>query len=770
MPTQPVKKTIHFSDLIHLNFWRHLLRAIWLFFPAIIFLLLSYFCFWKLTQGKDLMVITLENRDVFFYFIVALVFWSYITWYSSRLVGKAREFEQPEEDRIWTTLRVQGPRILAFTCYTLILLAFFRLTPKELPQLADWLCSSLFILSLPLYFFCYTAWNQFTGKVQDPVVKRKFLKSVQTTTWLMLAAGSIGVVIFKSFAGLIILLLALQQAMVLLLIIRRKLIENKGESFYQQTDMSRGFDKYSSLPEKIKGLLFDKEDSGYFRFFLYTGIFISIIYLLTVFSVPFAVKIGSFPFVLIAFSFLLLLGNTVAFISVLKQFNFHLLFIGLGFLIGLAFEPHYVKLPAKKEVTASFNQRQNLKEYFTNWLNNPERSSALSDSAVKEYPVFFVLADGGASRSGYWVASVLAKLEDSSHSVFSKHLFCLSGASGGSVGNAAFFSLLRSKEALLKKDTGAAPFYNAATSYLKSDFLTFTLARMLGPDVFRHIVPLRNTDDRAAALAHALETASGSNSFLYDSLGIGFSQIITQKNKPDYDLPILCINATRMQDGSPSVITTIDIGDSAFNKRVDVLTLLNEEQDLKLSSAVVLGASFPYISPAGRFNTKVTMRKKEGGERVVTEPHYFVDGGYFDNSGAGVVNEMIIQLQAFLKKDTLLNKKAAKLKFYVLHVSNGGIGDPLLKKVNPLINDLAAPLKTLIGGFSSQTSVNDRRLYNYMKSQYGNTGHYIGINLYRRYEPVDYSMNWVISDYLLKAMDDRLRQHETISTVMQLLR
>ena len=338
------------------------------------------------------------------------------------------------------------------------------------------------------------------------------------------------------------------------------------------------------------------------------------------------------------------------------------------------------------------------------------------------------------------------------------------------MGNAAFFSLLRSKEALLKKDTGDAPFYNAATSYLKSDFLTFTLARMLGPDVFRHIVPLRNTDDRAAALAHALETASGSNSFLYDSLGIGFSQIITQKNKPDYNLPILCINATRMQDGSPSVITTIDIGDSAFNKRVDVLTLLNEEQDLKLSSAVVLGASFPYISPAGRFNTKVTMRKKEGGERVVTEPHYFVDGGYFDNSGAGVVNEMIIQLQALLKKDTLLNKKAAKLKFYVLHVSNGGIGDPLLKKVNPLINDLAAPLKTLIGGFSSQTSVNDRRLYNYMKSQYGNTGHYIGINLYRRYEPVDYSMNWVISDYLLKAMDDRLRQHETISTVMQLLR
>ena len=177
MSTQPVKKTILFSDLIHLNFYRHLLRAIWIFFPAVLFLLLSFFCFWQLTQGKDLMVITLENRDVFFYFIIALVFWSYITWYSSRLVGKAKEFVQPEEDRIWTTLRVQGPRILAFTCYTLVLLAFFRLTPEALPHLPNWLCSLLFTLSLPFYFFCYNAWTRFAGKEHDPVVKGKFLKS-----------------------------------------------------------------------------------------------------------------------------------------------------------------------------------------------------------------------------------------------------------------------------------------------------------------------------------------------------------------------------------------------------------------------------------------------------------------------------------------------------------------------------------------------------------------------------------------------------------------
>ena len=76
-------------------------------------------CFWNLTQGKDLMVISLENRDVFTYFIIAQVFWSYVTWYTSRLVGKVEEFESPCEDPIWTTMRVQGPRLLAFTCFTI---------------------------------------------------------------------------------------------------------------------------------------------------------------------------------------------------------------------------------------------------------------------------------------------------------------------------------------------------------------------------------------------------------------------------------------------------------------------------------------------------------------------------------------------------------------------------------------------------------------------------------------------------------------------------
>src|SRR6266478_2563691 len=105
--SRPARPVILFSDLLHFSFVRYLMKALWLFFPAIIFLFLGYASFWMLIQGKDLMTITIENRRVFSYFIVAQVFWSYVTWYSSRLVGKAKEFEHPDNDRVWVTLRVQ---------------------------------------------------------------------------------------------------------------------------------------------------------------------------------------------------------------------------------------------------------------------------------------------------------------------------------------------------------------------------------------------------------------------------------------------------------------------------------------------------------------------------------------------------------------------------------------------------------------------------------------------------------------------------------------
>ena len=282
--------------------------------------------------------------------------------------------------------------------------------------------------------------------------------------------------------------------------------------------------------------------------------------------------------------------------------------------------------------------------------------------------MIFVLSDGGASRAGYWVASVMAKMNEETGGEFNKHLFCLSGASGGSVGNAAYFNLLRAKQI---SDTITHELADVQ-QYLKTDFLTFTLARMLGPDVFRHIFPFQFIDDRGAALARVLEQVPPESCLLYDSISTKFSELITQKKQP-YFLPILCINTTRMQDGLPAVISNIDFSDPRFNQRLDFLDLLDEKKDIKLSTAVALGASFPYVSPAGR----VDSAGKED------KANYFVDGAYFDNSGSGVVNEMV----NILLRDSLYLQHKEKLKIYILHIANSPTEGMPLEKVNPMIND-----------------------------------------------------------------------------------
>lgn len=751
------KKVISYSDLFVGDFWRYFVKAVWLFFPAILFILFGFMCFWELTQGKDVMIITLENRKVFGLFLLALIFWMVTTWYSSRLVAKAKELQHGNSHMMWQTLRIHGPRILGFTCITIIILAFFQLPVPYTPKLSKRLCYILLFFSFSWYFIIYQTLNRFLARKnlakEDQL---RFWNRVRFTNYTILVIASLLVILSKWIWGLIALLLYYQLAFLVFILTRRNIIDAKGQ--YSSLNKEQyDFDNTKlSIWKKIRRLVTDIEDSRYFQAFTIIGLVATSVYLATILSVQFSTWLGTFPFLLLAFGILVILGNVVAVFSILGRFNFHLLLLTLAFIIGYFVEPHYTRL-IKNENNSKFSERQSLKEYFNQWINDPVRQQMLQNDSIKKFPIFFVMANGGASRSGYWTASVLSKLEDETKGDFSKNLFCLSGASGGSIGNGTFFSLLRSRDNLQKYDPSDSAFVKASVNYLKSDFLTYTLARTLGPDVFRNLVTLYNVNDRASALSHAIEKAPGSKNFLYDSLGVPFSQIITQKNKA-YHLPILCINTTRMQDGSPGVISNIKISDSVFNGRIDVLSLLNEKQDMRLSTGIVLGASFPYLSPAGRIDYKKC-------DTCKTEANYFVDGGYFDNSGAGVVFEMIFDLQRIIEADTTLKNKN-KIEFNIIHITNDLTDKIELKSVNPLMNDLAAPFKTLLGAYGTQTSVNDLRLKTYINNLYNDKLHYTTLSLYKKNDQMDYTMSWVISKYVLNAIDRRLRSDDELDSLV----
>jgi Patatin-like phospholipase len=477
----------------------------------------------------------------------------------------------------------------------------------------------------------------------------------------------------------------------------------------------------------------------------------------------FANQMGTYPFIMLAFGVLVGFFALISTVSVIRKTNFHIFLFILIVIMGKAREPHYAR-KYTSSTTANLLNRPSIKEYFLKWAADRKENIMAKDS----FPVFFVLSDGGASRSGYWTATALGKIEDATEGAFSRHLFCLSGTSGGGVGVGTFFALLSEQE----KMKGSS-YEKRAKDFLKNDYLTYTLTRMLGPDFFRPLLPfnMQKVTDRAGALEKSMEVGMDDSVFLKNKLTQPFSAFIPNMQQR-LSLPILCINTTRMQDGRPGVITNFNLKADAdlFNKRVDLISLLGKDADMHLSTTLVMGARFPYISPAGRIDEYI--------DKDNVKEHYFVDGGYFDNSGAGVVNEMMIEMQRIIGS---LNNKPTdtsyaylkKLQFYIIHATNSPIGEPKIEKVHYIRNDLMAPILTIVGAYGTQTDVNNLRVKKYLQSLYsGNYSHYKNIDLYHRIstDTLSFPMNWTISEYYQQRMNKQLNSSDQVLYTISWLR
>ena len=84
-----------------------------------------------------------------------------------------------------------------------------------------------------------------------------------------------------------------------------------------------------------------------------------------------------------------------------------------------------------------------------------------------------------------------------------------------------------------------------------------------------------------------------------------------------------------------------------------------------------------------------------------------------------------------------------------------------------MINDLAAPIKTILGSYSSQTDINNVRLYKYLLEIYKGDTTYSKINLYKKDESDSYPMNWSISDQSLNRMNRRLHNNRELDALIQ---
>jgi hypothetical protein len=267
---------------------------------------------------------------------------------------------------------------------------------------------------------------------------------------------------------------------------------------------------------------------------------------------------------------------------------------------------------------------------FRAWLQH--RAPADRQSEV---PVIIVAAEGGGVRAAYFTAKVLAALQDRCPA-FSRHLFAVSGVSGGSVGAAVFAGLLDAAPAPSPATTTCgAPqgdaFSQRVDAMMGNDLIAPLAASLLFTDGVQRFLPRPFASfDRARTLEDGIERAFGTvepSGFLQRSIYAYWSA--------ERDVPLLWMQTTAVGMGERILFSPVIFDDEKF-AGLRTAQDLDFNDHVSILGAAVASARFPLVTPAATLPTQ--------------PPRRLVDGGYFENSGAATLGEVLPVLRQVADK------------------------------------------------------------------------------------------------------------------------
>lgn len=296
-------------------------------------------------------------------------------------------------------------------------------------------------------------------------------------------------------------------------------------------------------------------------------------------------------------------------------------------------------------------------------------------------PIRLIAAQGGGLFAAYETAYHIATMADHDPE-YVDSILGISGVSGGSFGAAAIWAILQ--EACVDKDSPGFCHRNKVRDTLRRDYLSGPLAGLLFRDALDGILPISSLFslaewpiDRGRVLEKELE----SNVRLAtdkDHLSNLLDEPVAQK------FPILFMNATEVGTGKSIVQSWVrlDLADDA-----DVTA--NGPPGLRVSTAAVLSARFPLVTPPARY-------VQDGYVAQI------VDGGYFDNSGIETIFEV---LKTIDEVDALKKRKIEIVSYDVIE------GDPSKPADPPGISGtFGAPAATFYNAWLTHRKLSEDRL------------------------------------------------------------
>lgn len=297
--------------------------------------------------------------------------------------------------------------------------------------------------------------------------------------------------------------------------------------------------------------------------------------------------------------------------------------------------------------------RPDLETALRRWVDT-RRGDGPADARL---PVIIVAAEGGASRAAAWLLASMRMLDQQTNGEAGRHVFAISGVSGGSLGAISYVRLVAAHgDADGRLDWSKPEVRKALGALATRDLLSATISTYFLSDMFGSIVgplwarsPIR---DRNAVLEHSFDLLwQEQDGFRLGAepreTPLGLVELYARLDAPragHASLPHVILNGSDVSTGrrilTSSIRTNANPGD--FPDSSDFIKLVS--RDISLSTAVTNSARFPFVSPAGSF-------------RSVTEGkgYQIIDGGYFENYGARTASELALAIENLNAKDPTLN-------------------------------------------------------------------------------------------------------------------
>jgi hypothetical protein len=331
-----------------------------------------------------------------------------------------------------------------------------------------------------------------------------------------------------------------------------------------------------------------------------------------------------------------------------------------------------------------------LPDTFGNWLQARTDQSKFPG----RYPVYIVAAQGGGSYAAMHAAHFLSYMQARCPN-FAHHLFAISGVSGGSVGAAAFAAAMKDAEqrgGVKIPETGCTDRSGedpaiSAVQVLDDDFWSPLQAMWLFPDLLQQFLPMRvEIFDRARALEHGLEASwerSVTRNDLYgprvqsktaNTMAEPFLSLWPQGFDKSLFTPALILNTTEVDTGRRRLISPFTSASATHEGKVE---------SLPLSTAAVLSARFPWITPSGWYYDPSETGECTSPEKSVTK---LSDGGYFESSGVATALDLAHSLK------NIIDQRGMNVDIKLVILTSGGFASETADGLNEALD----PIRTML--------------------------------------------------------------------------